>query len=135
MADAVAVFLRWLHITSVAVLIGGLLYWRLVVTPALAAVPESRQRVSEALARKYRGWLLGAIAALMASGLYNFFAGLPRPPRYHMFFGIKMLLALHVFAVGILITRANNPRRERMIAGTVASGVLIILLSAFLRRL
>jgi hypothetical protein len=53
---------------------------------------------------------------------------------YHAVFGIKLLLALHVFAVSILIVQPNNPRRTRMATGTMISGLVILLISAWLRR-
>ena len=43
------------------------------------------------------------------------------------------LLALHVFAVSILIVQPNNPRRVRMMTGTVISGLLILAIAAWLR--
>ena len=50
-------------------------------------------------------------------------------------FGIKILLALHVFAVAFLITKPVNPRRSRMMTGTIISGLIILAISAYLRRI
>jgi len=133
MPEVLNVLMRWLHLTSVALLIGGILYARLVVAPALPA--PSRDSLATTFAQRYKPWLLGAIAALILSGLYNFLTGPPRPSHYHMWFGIKMLLALHVFAVGILLARPQNTRRERRMSGIILSGLAIILISAYLRRL
>jgi hypothetical protein len=52
-----------------------------------------------------------------------------------MLLGIKFLFALHVFAVSILIVQPNNPRRTRMATGTMISGLIVLFLSAWLRRI
>jgi hypothetical protein len=49
-------------------------------------------------------------------------------------FGVKMLLALHVFSVAILVTAPKNPRRARQLLGAAISGLAIILISAYLNR-
>ena len=43
------------------------------------------------------------------------------------FFGIKVLLALHVFAVMFLITGQDNAKRSRQLTGVVISGVVILI--------
>jgi hypothetical protein len=52
-----------------------------------------------------------------------------------MLIGIKVLLALHVFAAASLITRPNNPKRARQITATVISALIILGISAWLRRI
>jgi hypothetical protein len=51
-----------------------------------------------------------------------------------------MLLVAHVLAVAFLVTRTGlspeqDARRPRMLAGTVISGLIVILISAYLRRI
>jgi hypothetical protein len=50
-----------------------------------------------------------------------------------MVLGVKLLLALHVFAVSILIVQPKNPRRVRMMTGAVISGLIILALAAWLK--
>jgi hypothetical protein len=76
--------------------------------------------------------------ALLGSGLYNFFTKPSYPPAYHMWFGIKMLLVLHVFGVGFLLgmppgSPEKEARRPRLMTGVVISGFCIILISGYLR--
>jgi hypothetical protein len=52
-----------------------------------------------------------------------------------MLLGVKLLLAMHVFAVGILISRPHNPRRGRMMTGAAISGLAIIAIAAYLRHI
>ena len=50
-----------------------------------------------------------------------------------MLLGIKMLLALHVFSVAFLITAAQEPAPRAQMFGAVVSGLIIILISAYLK--
>ena len=49
--------------------------------------------------------------------------------------GIKLLLALHVFAAGFLATRPGNPRRARIMAGAGLSGLIVILIADYLKTI
>jgi hypothetical protein len=46
-----------------------------------------------------------------------------------------VLLAVHVFAVSLLIVQPNHPRRARLMTGALLSGFTIILISVYLRRI
>jgi len=119
--DIVNVLMRFLHIISSIVLIGGVIGW--CFAPANTEI---------------RGWrpaAFSAIAGLLISGTWNFLHKTNLPPSYHAIFGIKALLALHVFAVVILATKPGNLRRQRQLTGVAISGVVIVLLSAVLRSL
>lgn len=113
----VGLLLRFVHIGSAIVLLGA----------ALFGVREE----------KHRRWVLAAALTIVLSGLYNLFAKSNVPSGYHMIFGIKMLFALHVLAVSFLLHRANTTeeKRRRLEAGLRWTGVVILLLSAYLRHL
>lgn len=136
MTDALNVIMRWLHISSVVVLVGGVLYARLVLAPALGALPAAEQgTLSGALAVRYRPLLYLAMLFLLGTGIYNVFTNLGRGALYQSLLGIKLLLVLHVFAVGILIVKPKNEKRARQMTGLVISGLIIIAISAALRQL
>ncbi len=136
MAEALYVIMRWLHIASAVTLVGGLIFGRLVMAPSVAALaPEAGEKVWQRAAGAFRPMVVAAICALVVSGIYNILSNPGHSPRYHMLLGIKLLLALHVFAVSILITRPVNPRRVRMMTGGVISGLVIIAIAAWLRRI
>lgn len=84
---------------------------------------------------RFRPWALGAGAAILASGLYNFLQKTAVPKPYHMVFGIKFLLALHVIAVVVLACRADSAKQSRLLTGAAVSGFVIVLLSGYLRSL
>ena len=136
MTDALNVIMRWLHISSVVVLVGGVLYARLVIAPALASLPpQDQERLGDAMAARYRSLLYLAMLFLLGTGIYNFVMNLGHGPLYQALLGIKLLLVLHVFAVGILIVKPNNPKRARQMTGLLISGLIIIAISAVLRQL
>lgn len=136
MAEALNVIMRWLHIGSVATLIGGMLYaWR-VVEPGLGAVsPQSRDAVAEEAARHFRPLVYGAITALLVSGAYNILSNPGHTLYYHVLLAVKLLLVEHIFSVALLTVRPKAERRARLMAGAAISGLCVILISAYLRRI
>lgn len=127
---------RWLHIASAITLLGGMIFAAAAWLPAMNSVSESqRQQVSDAIASRFRPWFILAMAGLLGSGFYNYLAKKGMPPAYHMLFGMKFLLALHVFAVGVLALRRNNAKRSRQTTGVVISGLIIVAISAWLRHM
>jgi hypothetical protein len=119
-ALTLGLLMRWIHITSVVVLVGGVFYaWR------------SREEVSAA----FRVIIWPAIVTLVGSGLYNFITKPAYPPHYHMWFGIKMLFVLHILAILALLARGTAPeaKQHRWLAGIAMSAVIVIAISAYLR--
>jgi uncharacterized membrane protein len=136
MPDVLNVLMRWLHFSSLATLIGGLLYGRLVMTPSSAALaPEARESLAGRTAETYRPFVLAAVCGLVVSGVYNILTHPGHRTIYHIVLGIKLLLVAHVFATALLITRAHNPRRVRMMTSAAISGLIVIALSAYLGRI
>ena len=125
--DLVGLLSRWVHISSAVTLIGGVLFARQVLRGAAEAE----------LITRYATTLQAAVAGLLLSGLYNLLSKAAVPKGYHMIFGIKFLLALHVFAMAFLVGRpgVEAGKRQRRLTGMVISGILILALSAYLRWL
>ena len=114
------ILMRWIHIASTVVLIGGVFYaWR------------ARQPLSPG----FRAVIWPAILATVAAGLYNFLTKPSYPPHYHMWFGIKMLFVLHILAVLALLSRGSAPeaKQSRWMASAAISGFIVIAISAYLR--
>ena len=117
--SVLGVLMRWVHITSVVVLIGSAYY-----------VKRTRSAFSPA----FRSTIYLGIAAVVVSGLYNFLTKASYPPHYHMWFGIKMLLALHVLAaLAMAATRASSEKLERSLRILLISATAVILISNYLR--
>lgn len=136
MADALFVLMRWLHLTSMATLVGGMLFGRFVmISSEDILAPDARDTLGARAARAYRPLVLAAVMGLIVSGTYNLLTNPGHTPTYHILLGVKLLLVMHVFAVAFLVTQPKNPHRARLMAGTVVSGLIIIAISAYLRRI
>jgi len=115
--------MRWVHISSATLLVGGVAYAAFV---ARDPAPEQR----------FRPWIYGAIAGLVVSGLYNLLSNPGHSHYYYTWFAVKALLALHVFASAILATSpAHGPRGARRLSSAAISGLLVIAVAAYLRRI
>ena len=135
MFEAFGIFMRWLHIASVATLVGGMLYGWLVMVPACTVLAaDMRKALADRAAALYRPLVFGAIAALLVSGAYNLATNPGHNVRYYVLLSLKLLLAAHVFAVGVVVVTKNPEHRGRLLAGSAISGLIIILISAYLRR-
>lgn len=131
--------MRWAHIASAAILVGGLVYARFVAAPVVGSTPEERAEASARLNERFRWLVYAAIAGLVVSGVYNILVHRGHTPYYHAWFGVKVLLALHVFAAAVLAVRStqvasdNEARRLRRMSGAVLSGLAVIGIGAYLR--
>ena len=105
--------MRWLHLSSVIVLLGGIFYARFAVG---------------GLAAGFKPLAYAAIGGILVSGLYIFLSKGHLSSDYQMWFGIKILLALHVFAVTILYKG-----KKRLLTGAVISGGVIVAIAGYLR--
>ena len=132
------VCMRWIHIVSVVTLIGGFIYARFVLAPALAAVkPDEREAVGSSAVRHFRPLLIVVIITVLGSGMYNYVTKTSFPPGYNIWMGIKLLLVLHIIASAILysVRPANEAKRNRTALGIVISGLIVIGIAAYLRHL
>ncbi len=139
-----SVLVRFLHLGSAAGIVGGILYARLAATPALNAVSEPERLTAAQIAQtKFRGVLFAMLFLSAASGLYNGFGpGAPlHSPQWHMWFGIKMLLVLHILTVSIIW--ATSPygdviaagKGKRRLVSLVIVGFTTILIGNYMRYL
>ena len=132
--EYLSIFMLALHILCAVTLVGGAIAWRFAAMPGIQLLDAgTRAKVDNAVAAAWRPVVISAILGLLISGVYNFVERPIKTPQFHMLFGIKMLLALHVFAVSFIATRPDNARRSRQLTGVVISGVVILIISAAFR--
>lgn len=132
------VCVRWIHIASVVTLVGGFIYARFVLAPALAALGEGeRELVGSKAAVAFRPLLFTVLITALGSGMYNYATKASYPPGYHMWMGIKLLLVLHIFVSAILysVRPANEAKRKRTAMSIAISGLIVIAIAAYLRYL
>jgi len=135
MGEGLSVLMRWLHIAAVACLSGGMIYGWIAAGAAAALDPEARARLGERTAAAFRPLAMLSIAFLAISGVYNLLSNPGHTLRYHIVLSVKLLLVAHIFAVAVLITQPNHPRRVRLMAGGAISSLIVIGIAAYLRRI
>ncbi len=135
---------RFLHVGSVVILLGGIFYARQILVPTLNRLPEPERLTTSAFSHaQFRGILLTLLAVTVLSGFYNFYSysGPKHSSTYQMWFGIKMLLVLHVLATAILWSTSKQSdvlvgsRSNRRLFSLIVSGFVIVFISAYLRSL
>lgn len=85
-----------------------------------------------------RNVVFSGIAALAVSGLYNMMTLMKGAPQgWHMWFGIKFLLALHVFAMIFMLTKADATpeKRKRWQMSALIGTAAVVVAGAYLRQL
>jgi uncharacterized membrane protein len=134
MGEILTALMRWVHISSVVTLLGGIAYARWVMIPAARSLsPDARTALDESAAKHFRPAVFAAMAGLVFSGIFNYLSKPGHSVLYHALFGVKMLLALHVFSMAILVTAPKNARRGRQLFGAAISGLAILLIAAYLK--
>jgi hypothetical protein len=134
MPYVVQVIMRFLHFSSMAVLLGGVAYWRMVLIPStLALTEEERAALSERDAAAFRPFVLAAVAGAVVSGVFNILLSPGHNLTHNIVLAVKLLLAAHVFASVLLAVRQGHPGRPRTLTGVLVSGAIIVGLSAYLR--
>ena len=116
--------LRWLHIFPVIVLVGGALGGRFLNVAPVAALS--------------RGAVIAAIAAIVGSGLVRMMSMMATVPKgWHMWFGIKFLLALHVLTMIFLLTKpdVSVEKRKRWQLSALIGAAAVVLVAAYMRQL
>lgn len=129
---------RFVHIGSVVLFLGGVAYARQVLVPVLTALPEDvRTKAALDSQQRFRVTLYTLLALIVCSGLYNFltYSGPKHTAAYHMWFGIKFLLVLHLLATAILWSTSTLEKARRRLLSLTVSGFIVVLISAYLRSL
>ena len=141
------IIMRWLHIFSAIIAVGGSVFIRFVMIPVAASVLSAEEFVAlrEKVVGRWRMFVHTCILFLLISGFYNYLVlSLPNhhgQPLYHALFGIKFLLALSVFILAIMVTSSNpygsslRDKGKTWLGLLVALMVVIVLISGVLKNL
>ncbi len=116
--------MRWLHLTSSIILVGGVFHMRFAVLPAMETLPDPhREAAHVALRRNYAMLVRLSMLLLIVTGLvnmilvpkFNTFAIEGGRGEYSMLVGIKFLLALPIFfIVDMLNGRSATAEKFRL---------------------
>jgi uncharacterized membrane protein len=136
-------FSRWFHILAAIAAVGGTIFARFVVIPSLETLPPAeREELHAKMRARWSKIVAAAIAFLLISGLYNYITTVKTyemPKWYHMWFGIKFLLAMIIFALASLLsgkTAAAQKLRQNAkmwMNLNIILAVLVVCISGVLR--
>jgi uncharacterized membrane protein len=110
----VALFVRWVHVLSAMIWVGGMLFIALVLVPVTRTLedPSLRTRLVQETGRRFRTIAWIALALMIVTGLLNLWwqPFLLRSPRFHWKLGLVVLtLLLSAFHDFVLGPRAGMP--------------------------
>lgn len=133
---------RFIHIFSVIMFLGGVIYARQVLVPTLNSLPEDlRLQTASSIQKKYRATLFTLLVLIVASGFYNLIVAPKHTYTYQIWFGIKILLVLHILSAAIIwgISPYGDVnvggKGKRRLLSIAISGIIVVFISAHLRSL
>jgi len=116
LTDIFAQLSRWAHIIAAIVLVGGTLFMRFALVPALSETAASDE-TREAIRKRWMKWVAGAALFLLISGFYNTILkakGYHLAPIYNGLLGVKLLLAFGAFWLSATLAgRSDRAKRFR----------------------
>ena len=137
---------QWIHVLAAIVAVGGLVFLRFVLIPSSEQLDAgARLQLLDQVQRRYRPILWACIGLLFITGLYNLGVVVVREgltvKLYATIFLVKIVLAFIFFGLGFALTLPGdlfkglkNNRKQWLVVNSVVA-VIVVLLSAFLRRL
>ena len=144
--------MQWIHVGSVVLMIGGFFFFRVVLLPIANRSSDPGALISSAL-RRFSGIVWTTLLTVLISGLYNFISFF-RAARagaidsavsdyslYIFVLGVKLFIVFLIFTLAIFLTfpypvfDVYQKRPGTWLNLTVILGLIVIFLSAFLRRL
>jgi uncharacterized membrane protein len=136
-------FMQWIHIVAVLVALGGVIFVRILLIPSLhvldrAQVPILLGKISS----RFNPILWTCIGLILVSGVYNVTtSSFLFSSWYKLVLSIKILLALTLFTINLALTLPISAfskiqkDRPKWLLVNIALGTVILLLSAYLRRM
>jgi len=133
---------QWIHLSAAVVGVGGMGFLLVVLLPsARVLTPDQRDVLLQAVGGKFRWVSWTVILLLIISGLYNVSLVWEAPwGRYWQMLTVKIALAVVVFLISLGLTlpfkflEPIRARRKHWLTAAFAVALVVILISAYLRR-
>jgi uncharacterized membrane protein len=134
MNPVLIVILRWLHIIPAAIAIGGLIFMRFVLPPAIRPLGDEQQREVFLRARRiFKIMLHACILLLIISGVLNSIRFYPvyqqHRPLAIALWHTHMFLAVIVFVISFWSLAGKQPPASHRAAATVNVILLLVLVA------
>ena len=134
---------QWVHVTAAVIAVGGMGFILAILLPSARHLSsDQRELLLKQVLGRFRWVSWGAIVLLLVTGLYNmkeFYWDLRWGLAWTVL-TIKIVLALMVFAISLSLTlpfkflNKFRARRARWMLAAFALGIVVIYISAYLRR-
>ncbi|HEV2492319.1 MAG TPA: hypothetical protein VG204_04530 [Terriglobia bacterium] len=133
---------QWIHVSAAVVGVGGMGFLLLVLMPsARILTPEERDLLMQMVGGKFRWMSWTVMILLVGSGLYNMSLVWEAPwGSYWQMLTVKIALAVVVFLISLGLTlpfkflEPFRARRKQWLTAAFAVALVVILISAYLRR-
>jgi uncharacterized membrane protein len=138
-----ATTIQWIHLMASVVALGGMGFLLLILIPSLEVLSaEQREALSKAVAGRFRWASWSAMTLVLLSGLYNVRRYYWEEPwdRAWRFLALKVLLSFVFFGIVLGLTipfklfQPLRARRRQWLLVAFILGVVVVLISAYLRR-
>lgn len=137
---------RWFHIGPIIVAIGGIVFMRFVMMPAIhqSLDSENHDKLCKEIFGRWKRVVHVCIALILLSGSYNVYNAIVdqgKPVLYHILFLPKLLAALGVFFIASALVGKSaafagmRAQRGKWLTVLIALAVLIILISGVMKNL
>ena len=138
--------MRWTHILSAIMMLGGALFMRFVLKGALASIPEvERATLAAAVRKRWKIFVMALTTLLLISGFYNYLMVTRFEHQgegtYHMLFGIKFLLSLAVFTLAMFLIGGSGVARKAQandklfLTVLAVMGVGVVLIAGYMKAM
>jgi uncharacterized membrane protein len=137
--EFVKFFNKWLHLTSMIGVLGGIIFAWIALRQAVKSDDPAASQFLRPILRAF-GISLGIfwIVALL-TGFYNYFMVMGSVTgAYHMYAGIKMMLAILMFLLSLYMAHPGSgeatalKKRFNWLVALIALGVIVVGISAHL---
>ena len=138
-----ATTIQWIHLMASVVALGGMGFLLLILIPSLEVLSaEQREALSKAVAGRFRWASWSAMTLVLLSGLYNVRRYYWEEPwdRAWRFLALKVLLSFVFFGIVLGLTipfklfQPLRARRRQWLLVAFIVGIVVVLISAYLRR-
>ena len=155
--EPLGLLLRWSHLLAAITALGGLIFSRFALLPALEDLDEeTRASVHAGIRRSWMKWVMGSITILLLTGLANYLLMINRANTeawggngrmwmkahgYHAFMGAKILFAFALFYLASALvgrgeaTQWARDDRKKWLTITLGLGLAVVILSGYLRQM
>lgn len=134
---------QWIHLSAAVFGVGGIAFMHIILLPSARVLnPDQREILLKAVAGKFRWVSWSVIVLLLGSGIYNvrqFYWEVPWGYSWKLL-TVKIALALVLFMIVLALTLPLKflhwfrARRQMWLAIALTLAMIVILVSAYLRR-